>query len=103
MIPLPDARPEFIATLVNGLTASIGLDVAGRIQPGEKVLITAAAGGTGHICVQWAKAKGCYVIGTTSSDEKAKLLTSLGVDKVINYKTDDMDEVLTKEFPVNDL
>ncbi|CAG2122993.1 unnamed protein product, partial [Medioppia subpectinata] len=35
----------------------------------------------------------------TSSDEKAKLLKELGTDRVINYKTENLDEVLTKEFP----
>ena len=52
------------------------------------------------MAVQWAKQKGCYVIGMTSSPEKAKLLKELGTDRVINYKTEDLDEVLTKEFPV---
>ena len=65
------------------------------------MLITASAGGTGHIAVQWAKQKGCYVIGMTSSEEKAKLLKELGTDRVINYKTENLDEVLTKEFPVS--
>ena len=90
----------------------------GCIKAGDKVLITASAGGTGihsiekyvklnhyyqgHIAVQWAKQKGCYVIGMTSSNEKAKVLKELGTDRVINYKTEDLNEVLTKEFPVCD-
>ena len=72
----------------------------GRIQKGDKVLITASAGGTGHIGIQWAKQKGAYVIGLTSSEDKAKLLKELGTDRVINYKTENLDEVLTNEFPV---
>lgn len=84
---------------MNGLTASIALDKTGQIKAGEKVLITAAAGGTGQIAVQWAKSKGCYVIGTTSSDEKGEYLKSLGVDKVINYRTEDLDTVLKRDFP----
>jgi len=99
VIPVPSLKPEFISLLVCGLTATIGLDECGRIQKGDKVLITASAGGTGHIAVQWAKQKGCYVIGMTSSEEKAKLLKELGTDRVINYKTENLDEVLTKEFP----
>ena len=39
------------------------------------------------------------MIGMTSSPEKAKLLKELGVDRVINYKTEDLDAVLTKEYP----
>lgn len=96
---MPDARPEFVSTLVNGLTASIALDLKGQIKSGEKVLITAAAGGTGQIAVQWAKKKGCYVIGTTSSDEKGEFLKSIGVDKVINYRKEDLNTVLKESFP----
>ncbi|CAG2167451.1 unnamed protein product, partial [Oppiella nova] len=99
VIPVPSLNPKFLGLLVSGLTATIGLDELGRIQKGDKVLITASAGGTGHIGVQWAKRKGAYVIGLTSSPEKAKLLTELGTDRVITYKTENLDEVLTKEFP----
>ena len=53
----------------------------------------------GHIGVQWAKKRGCHVIGMTSSEEKAKLLRELGADRVINYRTEDLDQVLTKEYP----
>jgi len=55
----------------------------------------------GHIGVQWAKQKGCYVIGTTSSPDKEKLLNQLGCDRVINYKKESIDDVLTREFPVS--
>ena len=99
VFPVPDVKPEYLVTLVNGLTASIGLDEAGRIKSGEKVLITAAAGGTGQVAVQWAKLKGCHVIGTTSSDEKAEYLKSIGVDFVINYKKEDLGEALKREYP----
>lgn len=99
IFPLPEAKPEYISLLVCGLTVTVGLDQGGRLQPGEKVLITAAAGGTGHIGVQWAKRKGCHVIGTTSSAEKAKVLKELGVDRVINYREEDLDAVLKKEYP----
>ena len=99
MFPVPDVKPEYLVTLVNGLAASIGLDEAGRIKSGEKVLITAAAGGTGQVAVQWAKLKGCHVIGTTSSDEKAEYLKSIGVDYVINYKKEDLGVALKREYP----
>jgi len=93
-------KPNYLVANVNALTASIGLDKQGRIQSGEKVLITAAAGGTGQIAVQWAKQKGCYVIGTTSSADKAKFLKDLGADLVINYKEESLDQVLKTKFPV---
>lgn len=47
--------------------------------------MTAAAGGTGQFAVQLAKLAGNRVVATCGSDEKAKLLTDLGADRVINY------------------
>jgi len=100
LVPLPDLKPQYLVANVNALTAAIGLDKAGRIQEGEKVLITAAAGGTGQIAVQWAKHRGCFVIGTTSSPEKAKYLKeTLGADMVINYKEENLDQVLKVKLP----
>ncbi|CAL1262450.1 unnamed protein product [Larinioides sclopetarius] len=97
--PIPKAIPEYLALLIAGQAAAKGLDKAARITSGETVLITAAAGGTGHIAVQWAKAVGCHVIGTCSTEEKEKILKELGCDRVINYKKEDLSEVLAKEYP----
>lgn len=85
--------------MVCGLTASIALDHVGKIKAGDKVLITAAAGGTGHIAVQWAKSKGAHVIGTTSSADKAAFLKTIGIDHVINYKDDDLSTALKRDYP----
>ncbi|GBM98121.1 Prostaglandin reductase 3 [Araneus ventricosus] len=52
-----------------------------------------------NVAVQWAKAAECHVIGTCSTEEKEKLLKDLGCDKVINYKKEDIAEVLAKEYP----
>lgn len=98
-IPLPDVRPEYIPLLISGLTASIALEETGRIAAGEKVVITAAAGGTGHIAVQVAKHAGCHVIGTCSNEEKSEFLRSIGCDHVINYKTESLHEVLKSTYP----
>lgn len=51
----------------------------------ETVLVTAAAGGTGQFAVQLAKLAGNQVVATCGSDDKARLLTGLGADRVINY------------------
>ncbi|KAF8792484.1 Prostaglandin reductase 3 like protein [Argiope bruennichi] len=99
VLPIPKTIPDYLALLVAGQTAAKGLDRAARITSGETVLITAAAGGTGHIAVQWAKAVGCHVIGTCSSEEKEKILKELGCDRIINYKKEDLGEVLSKEYP----
>ncbi|XP_054153339.1 prostaglandin reductase-3-like [Oppia nitens] len=99
VIPIPELKPKYLTSLVSGLTASIALDRSGHIKKGETVLITAAAGGTGHICVQWAKSKGCHVIGTTSSPEKVRLLQDIGCDRVIDYKKENLSHVLKNEYP----
>lgn len=101
LVPLPALKPNFLVANVNGLTGSIGLDKAGRVQKGETVLITAAAGGTGQIAVQWAKHRGCHVIGLTSTEEKARFIKELGADEVINYKKENLDQVLKEKFPVS--
>ncbi|MDX2075864.1 MAG: zinc-binding dehydrogenase [bacterium] len=98
-VPIPAATPEIMSLSIGGLTASIGLEVTGEMKAGETVLVTAAAGGTGQFAVQLAKLAGCKVIGTCSSDEKADLLRSWGCDRPVNYKTENLRDVLKKEFP----
>ncbi|KPM10357.1 quinone oxidoreductase-like protein [Sarcoptes scabiei] len=99
LIPLPDLRPNYLVSAVNGLTASIALDKKAFLKENEKILVTAAAGGTGQIVVQWAKKCGAYVIAMTSSDAKSQMLKSLGADFIINYRTENVSEVLQKNFP----
>lgn len=69
-----------------GLTAWQALIVAGRIKPGQRVLVQAAAGGVGHLAVQIAKAHGAYVVATASSS-KLDFVRGLGADEVIDYTT----------------
>jgi len=97
-LPVPSADPKFLPLLVSGLTASIALEQIGELKGGETVLVTAAAGGTGMFAVQLAKLKGCTVIGTCSSPEKVEFLKSIGCDRPINYKEEDLNTVLKKEF-----
>ncbi|WP_269932503.1 NADP-dependent oxidoreductase [Aminobacter sp. HY435] len=74
-----------------GLTAWQGLVTAGRVKPGDRVLIQAAAGGVGHLAVQIAKARGAYVIATASPG-KVEFVRSLGADEVIDYTSNDFVE-----------
>lgn len=76
------------AMLLQGLTAAYLLRKTYRVQPGEAVLIHAAAGGVGLIACQWAKALGATVIGTVGSPAKADLARAHGCDHVINYTTE---------------
>jgi NADPH2:quinone reductase len=71
------------------ITAWEALYERGRLEPGDKTLIHAGAGGVGHVAIQLAKLKGADVATTVSSQEKAKFVTQLGADKVIFYKQTD--------------
>nr|XP_057908959.1 prostaglandin reductase 3-like [Doryrhamphus excisus] len=98
-VPVPSVRPEFLTLLVSSATAYIALKRLGDLTKGETVLVTAAAGGTGQFAVQFAKQAGCHVIGTCSSNEKAGFLKSIGCDRPINYKTEDLAKILKTEYP----
>jgi NADPH2:quinone reductase len=78
------------------ITAWESLYDRGRLQPGQKVLIQAGAGGVGQVAIQLAKLQGAEVCTTVGSEAKAETCRSLGADLVILYKnTDVVDEVLT--------
>lgn len=96
---IPDATPEHVGLRISALTACAMLEQTGKIRRGERVLITAAAGGAGHFAVQFAKRAGCEVIGTCGSDEKARVLTRLGCDHVINYKRQNVKQELERIAP----
>uniref|UniRef100_A0A8C6XII4 15-oxoprostaglandin 13-reductase n=1 Tax=Naja naja TaxID=35670 RepID=A0A8C6XII4_NAJNA len=98
-IPVPSMKPEFLTLLVSGATAYISLKELGELSEGKTVLVTAAAGGTGQFAVQLSKNAKCHVIGTCSSDEKCAFLKSIGCDRPINYKTENVAAVLKNEYP----
>nr|XP_033785336.1 prostaglandin reductase 3 [Geotrypetes seraphini] len=98
-VPMPSLKPEFLTLLISGTTAYISLKELGELTEGDKVLVTAAAGGTGQFAVQLSKRAKCHVIGTCSSKEKVVFLKSIGCDHPINYKTENVAAVLKKEYP----
>lgn len=87
LVKLPDAISfeQGAAAMLQGLTAQYLLRRTYRVQPGDTILIHAAAGGVGTIACQWAKALGATVIGTVGSDEKAALARAHGCDHPIVY------------------
>ncbi len=87
LVKLPDALSfeQGAAMMLQGLTAQYLLRRTYRVQPGDTILIHAAAGGVGLIVCQWAKALGATVIGTVGSDEKAELARQHGCDHTIVY------------------
>lgn len=91
LLKLPDgiSFETAAAMMLQGLTAAYLLRKTYRVQPGDAVLIHAAAGGVGLIACQWAKALGATVIGTVGSAAKAELAKAHGCDHVINYSSED--------------
>ena len=85
LVKLPEALSfeQGAAVMMQGLTAQYLLRRTYRVQPGDTLLIHAAAGGVGLIACQWAKALGATVIGTVSSDAKAELARRHGCDHTI--------------------
>ena len=75
------------AGFVRVMTAQYLLKQMRPLSTGDKVLIHAAAGGTGQVLVQWAKRLGLEVFATAGSEEKVQFVQSLGADHVINYST----------------
>lgn len=94
LVPLPAgiSCEQGAAVLMQGLTAQYLLRRTYRVQPGDTVLIHAAAGGVGTIACQWAKALGATVIGTVSSDAKAEIARAHGCDHVIVYTRENFTE-----------
>jgi len=89
---------------MTGLTAYAGLLEVAELKGGERVFVSAASGAVGAIVCQIAKAKGCYVVGSVGSDEKAAYLKNeTGIDRTINYKTceapQDLTQAVAAAFP----
>ena len=84
---------EASAVPLTGLVASNSLFELGKLQAGQRVFIQGASGGVGSFAVQFAKARGAYVIGSASTDN-LEFVKQIGADEVIDYKTQNFDELL---------
>lgn len=99
----PDA--QVAAMLLKGMTVQMLIRRVYAVQPGDTVLLHAAAGGVGLIACQWLKALGATVIGTVSSDAKAGVARAHGCDHTIVYTREDfvarvMDITAGEKLPV---
>jgi NADPH2:quinone reductase len=91
LVTLPDSIDDETAAamMLKGLTAQYLLRRTFKVEPGQVILMHAAAGGVGLILCQWAKHLGCTVIGTVGSREKEALARQHGCDHVILYRDED--------------
>jgi NADPH-dependent curcumin reductase CurA len=106
LLPVPEvpgvaSSSAYLGVLgVTGLTAWVGLTDIGRPQPGETVVVSAAAGAVGSAAAQIAKIKGARVVGIAGGSEKCALLTDrLGLDAAVDYKASDWHAQLVAATP----
>lgn len=94
--PIPDAMSfeQAACLLTNYGTTVFALDERAKLQPGETLLVTAAAGGVGSSAIQVGKAMGANVIGLAGGAEKVKTVYELGADAAFDYKEVDIVEAI---------
>ncbi|UPT46337.1 NADPH:quinone oxidoreductase family protein [Streptomyces sp. WAC00303] len=92
LLPAPDALDdaEAAALHIGYQTGWFGLHRRARLQPGETLLVHAAAGGVGSAAVQLGRAAGAKVIGVVGGPEKAAVARELGCDLVIDRRSEDI-------------
>jgi NADPH2:quinone reductase len=92
LIPVPDEVDDDQAAggLLQGLTALALVHRCARIEPGETIVVEAAAGGTGTLAVQLAKRAGARVIGLASSEDKREMVRGLGADACVDSRAEDL-------------
>ena len=96
LIELPEGvdYDQAAGGLLQGLTAMALVHRCARIEPGETILVEAAAGGTGSLSVQVAKRAGAKVIGLASSEEKREMVRGLGADACVDSRAEDLGEAI---------
>ena len=101
-MPAGSTFEQAAAVPLAGLTAWQALGDTAEVRPGQRVLITAAAGGVGHLAVQFAKHLGAYVIAV-AGPRNQQWLTELGADEVVDYTTGRFEKEITDVDVVLDL
>jgi len=91
VVPIPEglSARDAAAVMLQGMTAHYLATSVHALQPGERCLVHAAAGGVGLLLCQIAKQRNAIVFGTVSTAEKARLAHEAGADEVIDYATHD--------------
>jgi NADPH2:quinone reductase len=96
LVPVPDEvdDDQAAALLLQGLTAMALVRRCARVEPGETLLVEAAAGGTGSLAVQLGKQAGARVIGLASSEEKRATVERLGADATVDSRAENLKEAI---------
>lgn len=88
-VPEGISDQQAAAMMLQGMTTQYLVRRTYRVQPGDTILVHAAAGGVGLMLCQWARHLGATVIGTVSSEEKAALARANGCEHPIIYTRED--------------
>jgi NADPH-dependent curcumin reductase CurA len=93
--------PKYLSMLgMPGLTAYFGLLDIGKPEPGQTVVVSAAAGAVGQVVGQIAKIKGCRAVGIAGGPDKCRFVVDeLGFDAVVDYKNENVREALRAHCP----
>jgi NADPH2:quinone reductase len=99
LVPIPDtvSFEAAAAAMLQGMTAHYLAHSTFPLAPGHQALVHAAAGGVGLLLVQMAKKRGARVLGTVSTEAKAKAARRAGADVVIRYTEEDFEAVARRE------
>jgi len=87
------------AVLLKGLTADCLLRDLGRVRVGTRLLVHAAAGGVGLLLCAWARSLGAHVIGTVSSEEKARVAREHGCEQVVVGRDPRFADAVRRHWP----
>jgi len=104
LYPMPANSPRIsdeqgAAIALVSITAQLGLVRDAKLKAGELLFVNGGSGGVGSTVVQMARAIGARVATTAGSDEKAAKCRKLGAELAINYKTQNVDEMLRSFAP----
>jgi NADPH2:quinone reductase len=96
-IPASVSDEQAAALIFKGLTAQYLVRKTHAVQPGDLVVVHAAAGGVGQILVRWARALGATVVGTAGGPDKVALVKAIGAHHAVDYNKADWVETLLSE------
>ncbi len=96
LVKMPEglAARDGAAVMLQGMTAHYLCHSTYPVQPGDRVMVHAGAGGVGLLLIQMVKRLGGYVFSTVSTEEKAELARGAGADHVILYTQQDFAEAV---------
>jgi NADPH2:quinone reductase len=90
---------EVVAVCHSALTAYVGLTQKAQLKPNETIFINGGSGNVGSAIIQLAHAMHAHVITTAGTEEKMKWCKELGADRVINYKTENVEKAIQEFAP----